>query len=303
MNIIKFYKDYNIQHLTEGHKHTRPGWVNTPCPFCTGNPGYHLGFNIEHEFYVCWRCGSHSVPAVIKELIDVSWREAFELVKIYGGKEIKRKEVKVHINTKPFKLPTNCKDIEDRHRKYLIKRNFNPDEIVRDWNILGTGMTSKLDNMDYKFRIIIPVMWNNEIVTFQGRDTTDKSPFKYLMCPEDREKINIKTILYGRQDKWTDLGIVVEGVTDVWRLGFNAIATFGIKYKLEQLREISRNFKRIIVLYDEDPQAQVQADKIVANMRFKSKDCFKYSIKGDPGSLSPDEALNLVSELKTYKVR
>ena len=42
MDIVQLYQDHNVDFMTEGHPHCRPGWVNTVCPFCTGNPGYHL---------------------------------------------------------------------------------------------------------------------------------------------------------------------------------------------------------------------------------------------------------------------
>jgi hypothetical protein len=51
MDIIGLYRDFGIEHRTEGHKHCRPGWVNTECPFCTGNAGLHLGWHIEEEYY------------------------------------------------------------------------------------------------------------------------------------------------------------------------------------------------------------------------------------------------------------
>lgn len=303
MDIIKLYKNYNIPYLTEGHKHCHPGWVHTPCPFCTGNPGYHLGFNIEQEFYSCWRCGGHSIINTIKELLGINYYAAKEISEQYGNKIIKRKVIK-KLNIKPFILPANIIELTDRHKKYLIGRNFDPEQLENDWHIQGTGLYSMLDNLNYKHRIFIPVFWQGELVTFQTRDITEKSEYKYLMCPAEREQIPIKSILYGKQEQWTDLAIVVEGVTDVWRLGFTAVATFGIKYKPEQVRELSKNFKRIIVLFDEEKQAQEQADRLVSDLLFRGKDTFLYNIKGnDPGGLSDKEARQLVQELKTYKIK
>ena len=58
MDIERIYRDYNIPHATEGHKHCREGWVNTACPFCSGNEGLHLGYNNADDYYFCWRCNS-----------------------------------------------------------------------------------------------------------------------------------------------------------------------------------------------------------------------------------------------------
>ena len=69
MDIIRLYRDYGIDHKAEGHKHTRPGWVNTECPFCTGNPGMHLGWNLKEEYFFCWRCGWHAPITTLSELL------------------------------------------------------------------------------------------------------------------------------------------------------------------------------------------------------------------------------------------
>ena len=57
MKLIQLYQDYNVPFQTEGHKHCRDGWVNTECPFCTGNPGLHLGATLDGKIFTCWRDG------------------------------------------------------------------------------------------------------------------------------------------------------------------------------------------------------------------------------------------------------
>jgi len=43
MEIEKLYQDYGIKTESQGGKHSHEGWIQTECPWCTGNPGYHLG--------------------------------------------------------------------------------------------------------------------------------------------------------------------------------------------------------------------------------------------------------------------
>ena len=93
MDIIKFYEDYGISYLLEGHKHCRPGWVNTECPFCTGNPGVHLGFSLTENYFHCWRCGGKNTVETIQKLVGCSKDEARRIFKEYGG----RKKAKVPI--------------------------------------------------------------------------------------------------------------------------------------------------------------------------------------------------------------
>jgi hypothetical protein len=76
-----------------------------------------------------------------------------------------------------------------------------------------------------------------------------------------------------------------------------SFAVSGIKYTSKQLRLIARLFKRVPVLFDDDPQAIVQANKLIADLKFRGVDAFRVDIKGDPGSLSNKEAAYLRKQL------
>jgi len=296
MDIEQLYRDYNVPFVTEGHKHTRPGWVNTACPFCTGNPGYHLGYDTIGNKFVCWRCGGKFANQVISKLLSISNSDANILLRQYGVLISKVPEIKRKIRHKSFKLPTHTELLE-HHRNYLIGRKFDPDQIIKDYKIMSTGVMAKLDNINYKHRILIPFFWDNKMVSFDSRDVTDKAVNKYMACPEERELIGHKDILYGQQSKWKDVGICVEGPTDVWRFGANSFAVSGIKYKHSQLRLMAKLFKRIAVVFDDDPQAIIQATKLVADLKFRNVDAFRVGIIGDPGSMSQIEADYLVKQL------
>jgi DNA primase len=135
------------------------------------------------------------------------------------------------------------------------------------------------------------------MISFDSRDITNKTKTKYIACPEEREIINHKHILFGKQEKWGSTGICVEGTFDVFRLGFDAFATSGIKYTSKQLRLIAKTFKRVPIIFDDDPQAIEQADKLAADLRFRGVDSFRVDIPGDPGGMSEQEAKYLVKSL------
>lgn len=300
MDILQLYQDYSVNHLTEGHKHTRPGWVNTPCPFCTGTPGYHLGYNIDANYFFCWRCGWHPLKQTLAKLLNVDIDAVRGIIKPYGLIIPHfTKEPIVKINKKPYLMPSNTGPLQKNHKAYLESRSFDPKLLERTWNLVGTGPVSLLDGLDYKLRIIIPVLWDSQAVTFTSRDVTNKSMLRYRACPKDREILHHKHILYGRQDKWKATGILVEGPTDVWRLGTNSFAVFGIQTTPQQVRLISKTFKRIFVLYDNDPQAVLQAHKIVAELRFRGVEAIFYEsiISPDPGSMKQKDADYLVKQL------
>ena len=297
MDIERLFKDFNIPYATEGHKHCRSGWVNTACPHCTGNPGLHLGYNLISNRFVCWRCQGHFTNDTLSKLLNIHINEVKKIVLDYGFAPRKSTKKNIKKDLKAFKYPSNLVELQKNHRKYLIKRNFNPNKLITEWELMGTGVFSKLDNINYKFRIIIPFLWEGRIVSFDSRDITDKHPFKYMACPTERETIPHKNILYGNENKWGKTGICVEGPTDVWRMGFNSFATSGIKYTPKQLRLMAHRFTRVAVIFDDESQAIKQAHKLVADLKFRKVDAFRVHIDGDPGSLSQEEADYLVKQI------
>ena len=300
MDIIKLYQDFGINYQTEGHKHTREGWVNTECPICPpgGNPGLHLGYNIDGNFFSCWRHGHSTIYDALSALLKITnYKELKAIIAQYDTITLKSKEPIIKIRTKAFKLPSNCEPLQANHRHYLEKRNFDPDYLEKTWKLLGTGVYSKLDNIDYKFRIIIPFIWEGKQVSFDSRDITGKDPGRYKACPKDRELIPHKEIIYGKQECWKETIVLVEGPTDVWRFGINSCAVSGIKYTPKQVRVIANTFKRVVVCFDDDPQAKVQANKIIAELKFRGVDAFRVDIEGDPGSMKQEDADYLVKQL------
>jgi DNA primase len=299
MSILKLYQDYNIETAEEGHKHSRPGWVNVECPFCSGDPGYHLGYNEDDNYFYCWRCGYHRRIDAISKLLNLSYHEAKRLAKEYDIEHSVREEKKISpkIQLKSFRFPSDVSEMKSNHRKYLEKRGFDPERIEKEWGVLGTGPVSQLDGINYKHRLLVLIRWNGENVSFQTRDITDRQKLKYITCPKDRETIFHKHILYGKQEKWTDTGICVEGVVDVWRLGFNAFATFGIEYTFEQMRLMSRLFRRIFIIFDPEPQAQRKAAELKAELLFRGVECRNILLDCDPGDMKQKDADELVKKI------
>jgi hypothetical protein len=302
MDIIRLYQDFGIDFKTEGHKHARAGWVNTECPFCSGNPGLHLGWNIADEYFLCWRCGWHPPVITLSELLHLPFYEIYPIIEQYG---VNRTILQHRIEEKrKFEFPSGTSYLKPSHKKYLINRGFDPNKLQERWFLSGTGPFSKLGSLSYKFRIIIPFYWNGEIVSFDSRDITDKQQNRYQACPAEYESVGHKQILYGDQEAWNPkIGICVEGPTDVWRLGELAFATSGIKYTESQVKIMASIFKRIAVVYDDDPQAQVQAKKLVDELKLRDVNAWNIQIKGDPGDLTQKEARELLKLIRNDKTK
>jgi hypothetical protein len=79
----------------------------------------------------------------------------------------------------------------------------------------------------------------------------------------------------------------------------NSFATSGIKYTPKQVRVMAKSFKRIWVMFDDDPQALVQAKKLVSELRFRGVEAmlFESIIASDPGSMKQNDADYLIKQL------
>lgn len=300
MSLIDLYNEFGINYATEEHPSVSRGWVGVHCPFCSGSQDYHLGAHLQTWGFNCWRCGKHQTVDVLVTLLGVSEARARSLIRQYreGGAETERRETNKHIQIKPFKLPSFTGPLQVGHEIYLEKRGFDPFKLEKQWGLLGTGPVSMLDHVSYKFRIVAPIMWDGQQVSFQARDYTGKADRKYMACVPEREFKSHKTILYGQQKAWGETGICVEGITDVWRLGPKAFATFGIEYTTEQVLAINDHFSRVVILFDPEPQAQSQARELASRLRACGTDTVIERLTGtDPGGMAQDDADALVRDL------
>lgn len=298
MNILDLYQDYHVQYWTEG-KNVSTGWVNVACPFCADTSN-HLGYNLDKNYFRCWKCGPHPLSLTLSRLLSVDERSVHTIIQQYGGRPKPFvSATQMDIGIKQYRLPSPTGVLSKRHRAYLTKRGFDTIRLETEWGLLGTGPLSILDGINYKFRIIAPIIWDGKQVSFQSRDITNHHPLRYMACPKPREIIHHKHILYGQQARWYETGICVEGITDVWRLGENAFATFGIEYTHNQVGEMAKHFERIAILFDDEPQAQAQAHKLMGELRFRGVKAHVYTIKGDPGGMEQKDADRLVREIVT----
>jgi len=305
MDVLKLYQDYGVQYRTEGHKHCRPGWVNCPCPFCSSTHshfGYHLGFDLNQEYFYCWRCGPHSIWETIQLLTKVDSFQVSKLLKDYGGKfKVIKRDREEKIGQKQFSFPSNLIPLTPQHKHYLEKRNFDTKYLEKIWKIKSTGKLSLLDKKNYSNRILIPFYWNKVIVSFQGRAANEKNEYKYLACTKEREIIHHKHILYGNQRYWQKTALVIEGVTDVWRMGPESCATLGIKYKMQQVSLLAKYFDNIAIMFDGgEKQALQQAINLAAELKFRGKNAFviKDLPDGkDPAQLHTKEARYITKQI------
>jgi hypothetical protein len=245
-------------------KHSGVGWLQVICPFCSGKFGYYGGFNLKNDYYNCWRCGYHNFNNVLAQLLELKYYEIETLLKDYETHQIiTQKRTKIKKKIEKVELPINSKYPIKRHFDYLLKRGFDDiEKLINEWNILGTDHLS-----DYRNRLVFPIIFENKIVSFQTRDIIGKSDLKYIACPEDKEIIHHKHLLYGL-DKIENKCIILEGIFDVLKFGIGAVSTFGTGFKKEQVDLlINKNINEIYILFDKEEQAQIQAEKLALGLK------------------------------------
>lgn len=294
----RFCIDYNFPTTTD-HHHCSKGWTATHCPFC-GSSNYHLGYNPYGQYLSCWKCGYHSVVAFVAKVIRADKGKVKSILKQYcdDSAPLVRRYKGKQTGTE-LKPPKGLGPLLDNHNRYLIKRGFDPDELEFMYRLKGTGPVS---DSGWKHRLMIPVLYEGEVVTYQGRDVSGKSDIRYKSMRTEDSLMDIKSTLYGLDHiEGSGFAVVVEGPIDVWRLGPPAVATFGTEFTLSQAK-LLKNQKLVYVMYDnsaKDPNAQRQARKLVALLRsLGSFAIIKEPGASDPGDLSPYEARNLMNYLR-----
>lgn len=266
MDFLKLCHDYRIETAPEGHKHQRGGWANVACPFCTGNPGFHLGYELSGKGtgFACFRCGGHGGIKVVAALCRIRYEEARQLIEQYGGvpyaaKLQKRREYKFSTNVK---LPVGVQPLQKGAKKYLEKRNFDVEYLEK---VFGLKQTSFMGWLNH--RLFIPIFYQGYMISYTCRSYAG-SETRYISCKADSEAIPHKDNLYHLDDvPGRRRIVVVEGCTDVWRLGSGAVATFGTKVTPSQIKILCQ-FKNVILLRDLDNAGRIAWDSIAARLRF-----------------------------------
>jgi DNA primase len=261
----------------------------------------HGGFNIEKSNYNCHICGSHKLTLVLKQLTTLNDFQIRNLIKKYqfkgpAGITISQYQSHHEESSISCSLPSNAGPLKSIHKQYLLKRKFDPDKLERIWNLKGTD-----HNGDYKFRIIAPIYdTNNVLISYQGRDITDQSDIRYKACAKKNEVLHHKHSLYGINKVKSKSIIVVEGITDVWRLGPGSVATFGTGFTNHQVLLLSE-FKKVYILFDNTLEA-AQHSLLLKNQLtglgiFSKVFGHTFGIK-DPAELTNQQAKEIMEMLK-----
>jgi len=297
-NVENYLRGRSIPYSTDG-KNISPGYLGVKCPFCPPydpDPSLHCGIHKTKNNMSCWRCGTKgTVLKYIMKMEKVSINPALEIIKGFGNLSVtpQGSGAKTPLqNTLKITIPKEfTTEILPGHRNYLEGRGFDADFLYDKYKLQSCGPVGK-----YKLRIIVPFFLNDKIVTFTARDITDLAEEKYKHLEIEESIIPPKQIVYNI-DSADDTLIIVEGVTDTWRMGDGTGAIQGLTITPQQLYMIvQRQFKRIFVLLD-------AGTRDLGLKLAYSISPFVYDVnmwelpEGDPGKLKEDDVKSIRREI------
>jgi len=147
--------------------------------------------------------------------------------------------------------------------RYLEQRQFDPLQLARTF---GIGFCLQSDDRYCHQRIAIPIWQHEQYVGYQMRALPGQSGPKYYSAhgmPKSRLLYNLDSAQHYA------FIVVVEGPSDVWRVGANAVATLGASASAWQLSTLAQlNLRaQIVWLYDANAAGQAGTARAQASWR------------------------------------
>jgi DNA primase len=289
---LRFFNTYGIQYWTEG-PNCQEGWINITCPMpnCSDTTN-HLGINSYNAYAHCWICGGHKLETIISKLLNVTYDEAIKIILEFEGRvqAVQRLNKKVPLATK-VELPGEA--LGKKHKRYLVKRNFDPEKLEKEFHLTGTGIIGI-----WKFRIIIPLFYKERLVSFIGRDITGLSEIRYKNLSKEKSIIDPKECLYDLDNCKKNYVGAVEGIFDKWRMGKNWVATLGTSLTQRQIKLLSK-FEKVFIMFDSEEEAQIKAKRLgsLLSSLGSKVEIIDIETGDDPANLTDEEALEINKEL------
>lgn len=285
-DLIQFFDQHGIKYRQSGANVSR-GNVATHCPWCgPDDPSEHLSVSIEGKGFRCWRHPDHrgKNPArLVRALLRCSMDKAREIVghSVYIPESIgdrvqalfaKQSDetydaIRMPAEFKPFAAKPSGRPYE----RYLRDRGFTLPQIDRFTKRYGIRYC-----VDGPFagRIIFPVMFDGELVSWTGRSISPRATLRYKALTPDAEsaaEIGYKPALgaishyllwYDQLERsGGDLLVLCEGPFDALKVdvlgrahGIRATCFFTAaptEAQMDLLHSLARRYDRTMLLLDQ----------------------------------------------------
>lgn len=258
--IINILKHFEIPFYTSG-KNVSIDSVNVRCPFCNDHSN-HCGIFQDSMVFHCWRCSvkgpfeyllsrlttfSEDECEKIIQGFDVTFRESTvdQIRDILNREEETRERPGVEKVELPEYFEEVTLDIDSPLLfKYLERRKISIDTIIEArCGVCRVGSSAN--------RMIIPVFFEGKLVAYQAADLTGFAKLRYKTGPAS---VLINDYLYNYDN--VEVGgrmMVAEGILDAWRIGDEAVSSFGTSLTEKQKQLIlDKKLKELIFVWDGD---------------------------------------------------
>lgn len=299
-NILEFLDEYGVSFRKTG-KNIANGWIGVEtCPFCSAG-GFHFGINLAANTGSCWVCGeSANAFKIVEVLADLNYKECWEVINKFSSDTIDWVPETDKVGQSVIFPDGIDKQLSKAAKKYLLRKNYNPDHLVEQFKIKSTDAYSTLyieeKEWDFSARILIPVYMYRKIQCYVARDFTDKSETRYMNSPVVASIREPKSCIYNF-DTLKGKIILMEGTSDVWRFGSKCGGMLGVKFTTKQVRSLyDRKIEEVTVLFDEGADKRAK-DLAHALTGIIPKVKIAYISEDDPGKMDQEEALKTKYQL------
>jgi DNA primase len=263
IDIIGTLSELGIDFKSDG-KNVGANDINVDCPFCEHEK--HLGIS-KTGAVNCWVCEftdldrRPSLPYILSRLCGLPMSEIKGVLKEYGWEEDARFSKAADSQPDKCFIP-NTYEIKPGSKAYtyLKSRGFGQ-ETIDTYKLRYFPESDKY----YGSRIFIPVIHNGKTVTYTARSFSDSHP-RYKNASIKASSMRTKSVLYNYDlAKAHDRAFLLEGVTDVWRMGTDSMSVFRSALSGEQRNLILRaGFKQLDIIFD--PKATARAYSAAENL-------------------------------------
>ena len=288
LNLTDILDRHGVSYRVSGqHHHVTRNFAGVDCPKCSPGSGkYRLGFQLDGRRANCWVCGRLDAVEMLATVCGISTGEAIRLWRQRGFDYQAEDRVQGQL-----KIPAGVGELQIAHRRYLLQRGFDPDQIEQLWGVKGIGIAAKLS-----WRLYIPIFSKDgKQVSWTTRSLNPTAELRYVSASAEEELIPHKSILYGAHLSRTAV-IVTEGPTDAWAIGPGAVATCGVGCTQAQIAEIA-DYPVRYTCFDAEPDAQRRADSVCEQLTMFPglTENLVLETGNDPASADPAEIADIRS--------
>jgi len=278
--------------------------VNIDCPYCGWEK--HLSVNVATGKVWCWVCEfadeekrPYLIP-VLWRLTDLKWGDIWEIAKDHGWESHQNEdEPKKDNRRKVCYLPDECLPFTSKYAddalRYLADRGFDENTIIDyDLRFCRTGWN--------KNRIIIPVYQGEKLVTYTTRKYKGAGS-RYRHAPIWASVERIKNLLYNAHIAMQyDKIYVLEGPSDVWRMGKDSVCVFRSNLsKLQRNLLFAASPKAITIIYDPNATGRAYRAAETLSLRIPIIKVVRLDGKDDVADRSREEIEYIESKTPIYR--